>query len=81
MKTNQDFEIHYKIANTDYGKIVVPKGTRVTHKTAMGIDKNYHFVDEVSWVEEKYPDISAPLIWDIRYYGLNVPKQFVDYEK
>ena len=73
METNQDYTTKFR----GFGEITVPKGTRVSHQTAMGIDKNYHFVTEVGWVYSAYPKIALILIHDLTYYGLNVPKEFV----
>jgi hypothetical protein len=80
MKTIKDYTTNFKVANCDYGTITVPAGTRVTHRTAMGIDKNYHFVDEFDWIEP-YSDRTPRhgLIIDMRNYGLNVPKEYVSY--
>ena len=80
MKTNKDYKIHYKVANTDYGLLTVPKGTRLTHKTACGDDVNYHFVDDTSWIKP-YPDGTPQyfLIGDVENYGINVPKEYVNY--
>ena len=75
MRTKEDFTTNYKI----YGEITVPKGTRVTNQTACGIDKNYHFVNEFAWVKKNYPTIDNILIHDLIYYGLNVPKEFIDF--
>jgi len=80
MKTNQDYKVHYKVANSDYGIITVPKGTRLTHQTAMGHDRNYHFVSDLSWVKKNYPKIANLLMHDLTYHGIDVPKKFVDYE-
>lgn len=62
-----------------YGEITVPSGVRLTHKTACGIDKNYHFVDQFDWVKTNYPQVASVLLIDLTYYGLNVPKEFVKY--
>jgi hypothetical protein len=64
----------------DHGEITVPKGTKVTHRTAMGYDENYHFVDEFDWVEP-WDATGTPkygLIHDLRFYGLNVPKEYIE---
>jgi len=82
MKTNADYSVHYKPSTMDYGVITVPKGTRVTHMTATGIDKKYHFVDDFSWVkplEDGKPN--SLLIHDLTYHGINVPKEFIEYDK
>ena len=79
MKTSQDYTLHFKVANSDYGMITVPKGTRVTNQTANGVDENYHFVSDLSWV--KHHESGLPqygLIHDLTYYGINVPKEFIE---
>lgn len=79
MKTNSDYTVHYKCCNIDYGMITVPKGTPVTNQTALGIDKNYHFVNSYGWVKSNYPEVASILIHDLQHYGLNVPKEFIDF--
>lgn len=78
----EDYSVHYKVANSDYGIITVPKGTRVTHQTAMGVDENYNFVADLSWiplVEHNGRKIKQyGLIHDLTFYGLNVPKQYIE---
>jgi len=76
MKTNKDYTAPFM----HYGEITVPKGTKVTNQTAMGIDKNYHFVSDLSWVKRDYPEIDRILIHDLTYHGINVPKEFVDFD-
>ena len=73
MKTKADYTINFR----DYGNITVPKGTTVTNQKANGIDKNYHFVNEFKWINEKYPKINKLLFHDAYYYGINVPKEFI----
>jgi hypothetical protein len=77
METNQD----YTVENFRglYGSITVPKGTKLTHQTAMGVDKNYHFVNEYGWIDRDYPTIAKVLKHDVTYYGINVPKEFVTF--
>jgi len=75
METNQDYTVEN--FRGVYPPITVPKGTRLTHQTAMGIDKNYHFVSDMSWITKNYPTIAKVLIHDVTYYGINVPKEFV----
>jgi len=77
METNQDYTIEN--FRDKYPPITVPKGTRLTHQTAMGFDKNYHFVTEVGWVYSTYSEFAVLLIHDITYYGINVPKEFVTF--
>lgn len=76
MKTTKDVTVKFM----DYGEITIPKGTALTNQTACGIDKNYHFVSDLSWIDKNYSDISRPLKHDSTYYGINIPKEFVDYE-
>jgi len=75
MKTSKDYTTEFR----HYGAITVPAGTKVTHQTALGIDENYHFVNEFEWVKVKYPDFSNTLIMDLDSYGLNIPKEYIDY--
>lgn len=77
MKTNQDVTMEFK----RYGEITIPKGTRLTHETANGYDINYHFVNEFAWIDENYPEIANIMTHDAIYYGINIPKEFVDYEQ
>jgi len=79
MKTNTEYSVHFKVGNTDYGILTIPKGTKVTHKTASGIDKNYHFVDDFSWVEPWPSGMKKHgLLHDLKYHGINVPKQYIE---
>ena len=61
----------------NYGEITIPKGTKVTHKTAMGYDPNYNFVDEFDWIDTEYPTISNILAFDAKHYGINISKEFI----
>lgn len=76
MKTKQDVKIKFR----EYGEIIIPKGTRVSHQTACGFDVNYHFVTDLSWIDRDYPKINGILKFDANYYGIDIPKEFVDYE-
>lgn len=76
-QTNRDVEIVFRGRN-----ITVPKGTRTTHVTACGVDENYNFVDEFSWI----PKIELPggrlvidqmMLHDATYYGIDIPKEYV----
>lgn len=79
MKTSRDYTVEFKVANTNYGEITVPKGTRLTNMTANGIDKNYHFVSDLSWVKPHDDGTKQyGLLHDLTYYGLNVPKEYVE---
>jgi hypothetical protein len=81
MKTNADYQLNFKVANTNYGILTIPKGTLLTHRTAMGVDKSYHFVADLSWVKDHACGLKQyGLIHDIEHYGINVPKEYVEYE-
>lgn len=73
MKTNKDYTLNYR----EYGEITVPKGTCVSNRTALGIDKNYHFVSDFSWIHRNYGSIANLLEHDVEHYGINIPKEFV----
>jgi len=75
MRTNK------AITGTFYGMdITIPKGTALTHNTACGIDKNYHFVSDWSWLEpEKQGFGRTMLLHDLEHRGVNVNKEDVDY--
>lgn len=79
MVTNRDYTFEYVVAGNSYGQITVPKGTRLSHNTALGPDPNYHFVAEFGWIVANYPNIMHMLKWDVEHYGINVPKEYVDY--
>lgn len=75
MKTSKE----YTVDNfRGYGSITVPKGTRLTHQTACGIDEKYHFVDDLSFI----PGSTATNLMkhEAYYYGIDVPKEYVEYE-
>lgn len=72
-KTIKPFATTFK----NYGTIIVPIGVAVTSQTAMGVDTDYHFVNAFAWVRRDYPEIANILIHDLRYYGLNVPEEFL----
>jgi hypothetical protein len=74
MQTSKDYTANFR----DYGVITVPKGTRLTHQTACGIDKNYHFVCDYNWIKVNYPTIERVLLHDVMYNGIDVPIEFVE---
>lgn len=76
MKTSKPYTVDFK----DYGPITVPAGTKVTHQTACGYDPNYHFVSDLNWIDRDYHSIANILRHDVTYYGINVPKEFIEYE-
>ncbi len=77
MRTSQDVTINFR----NYGEIIVPKGTKLTHNTACGIDESYHFVEDLSWIKRDYPEVSSIMLHDATYYGINIPIEFVIKEK
>jgi len=54
--------------------IVIPKGTKTTHNTAMGYDESYNFIDDFSWIRKD----QGGLLHDATYYGINIPKKYVE---
>lgn len=75
MKTKQTVTVNFK----HYGQITVPEGTKLTHQTAMGEDKSYHFVNDFNWIDKNYPEIAGILKHDAKFYGINIPAEFVKY--
>ena len=73
MITNKDYTLNFR----NLGTITVPKGTKVSHWTATGLDVNIHFVCEYQWIDRDYPEIKNLLRHDIGFYGLDVPKEYV----
>lgn len=74
-QTKQDVSIDFK----GYGKITVPKGTRVTSQTACGVDPNYNFVADLSWIPLHDNGCKQfGLIHDATYYGINIDKKYIE---
>lgn len=76
MKTSQDVTMNFRGMD-----ITIPKGTKLTHRTACGIDNRYHFVDDLKWIDIKYPRINRVLKHEATFYGIDIPKEFVDFNK
>ena len=74
MITSKEYTTRFKVANTDYGYLTIPKGTPVTNQTALGIDKRYHFINCFKWVDAD----NKLLLHDLKYYGINVPIDFIE---
>lgn len=74
--TSQDVIVNFR----NYGEITVPKGTRLTNKTAMGVDKEekYFFVEDFKWMYRDYPEYANILEHDAAYYGINIPKKYIE---
>lgn len=70
----QDVTVNFR----NYGEITVPKGTPITHNTAVGYSDEYHFVNDLNWIDTKYPEISGLLRHDAFYYGIDIPAEFIE---
>jgi len=83
MKTKRDYKVHFVVDGvTDHGILTIPKGTYLTHQTANGINENYHFVADFSWVKKhKDGSLDRLLLHDLSYRGIDVPKEYVEYVK
>lgn len=59
--------------------LVIPKGTRTSHMTAVGVNPSYNFVDEFDWVP-RLEDGSKPgiLLHDLTHYGINLSADEVE---
>ena len=57
-----------------YDGIMIPKGTRTTHKTACGIDEGYNFIDDLSWI----PKELGILKHDATYHGINISRELLE---
>lgn len=73
-KTIKPYTYNYE----GFGPVTVPEGTRITNRTALGIDPNYNFVAEFEWIDRDYPTVSKCLRHDATFYGINVPKEYVN---
>lgn len=74
----EDVTINFKAYGIDYGELTVPKGTAITNQTAMGVDENYNFVADLSWVPlDENGNKQSGLLHDLEYRGLNIPAEHV----
>jgi hypothetical protein len=73
--TKEEITMEYR----EYGEITIPKGTRLTNHTATGIDMNYNFVADLSWIPT-YEDGTKnySLTHDADYYGINIPRHLIE---
>lgn len=79
MRTKKDYIAKYNWSPIDFGEITIPKGTEVTHQTAMGIDKNYHFVADWSWYKPEVKGYARKMmLHNFEHSGINVPKEYVE---
>ena len=67
-QTNKEIKMNFRGYD-----IVIPAGTRTTHKTALGIDPNYNFIDDFSFIPKDMPLLKH----DAMYYGIDIPAEDV----
>lgn len=73
--TNQEIKIHYRGE-----EITIPKGTSTTHKTALGIDETYNFINDFSWYKPHLKGVARQMAThDMRHYGINIPSSKVEF--
>lgn len=74
LKTSQDVKVSF--GGED---LIIPKGTRVTNKTADGeSDPNYNFVDDFSWYKPELKGFARKMaIHDMVHRGINIDSQYV----
>lgn len=87
MKTTQKNPVKRAKTTTDYrvenlygyGPVTVPAGSTVTNKTAVDNDDSYHFWVDFNKVAEEVSGYKDSLLHhDLRYYGLNIPKEYCE---
>lgn len=73
-KTNQEIKMEF-----GGEEITIPKGTKVTHQTALGFDKNYNFVDEFGWYKPELTGFARKMaLHDMVHYGINLDSKFIE---
>lgn len=72
--TKEEIIMEYR----DFGKITIPKGTRTSHHTACGIDENYNFITDLSWIPLVNGIKQHGLILDATHYGINIKKELLE---
>ena len=56
--------------------ITVPKGSKATNMTAIGVDDNYRFWIDYQKVAKKLTGFADSILaHDLKHYGLNIPKE------
>jgi hypothetical protein len=77
LKTN--YYVRFKGGGHFEYDLCVPKGTRVSHMTASGVDYDYNFAVVGDWVP-RLPDGSrnGMLMHDLRHHGINVPVEYLE---
>lgn len=72
-KTNQEITIEFNGET-----LIIPKGTSITHNTALGFDKNYNFINEFSWYKPEITGFARKMIlFDMTHKGINIDHKFV----
>jgi len=66
-----DVTINFKT----FGWITIPKGTQTTNETASGIEEGCNYVNQLGWIDRKYPAINKRLKMAAIYYGINIPEE------
>jgi hypothetical protein len=60
-------------------ELVIPAGSLVSNKTAMGYDDNYHFwINWGDYVKNLTGYSNSILAHDLTYYGLNIPAEYCE---
>ena len=67
-------ELHVGDYIQGYADIVIPKGTRTTHMTACGIDENYNFIADLSWI----PKELGILRHDMIYHSIHIDRKLLE---
>jgi hypothetical protein len=72
-KTNKDYKVKFQGE-----ELIIPKGTKLTHQTAMGFDLAYNFVDDFKWYKPEITGYAREMaLHDMVHSGINVPREFV----
>ncbi len=79
MRTNKNYLVKgFKGGSSSpYPDFTVPAGSICTHQTACGEDKNYHFLADFNFLPLINGVKQYGLIHDLIYYGLNIPKEYI----
>jgi hypothetical protein len=59
-------------------RFTIPKGAEVTSQTACGIDEDYNFLTDFSFLPLVDGVRQLGLIHDLTYYGYNVPSDLIE---
>lgn len=63
-----------------YGEsFTIPEGSIVSNRTASGFDDNYRFwIPEYDKLKELFPDTYMGFEYDLKYRGVNIPKEYCE---